>query len=56
MEVVSKDQDKCEEIIIDWFKEIFNIEDEKEIKSVIFYSDNEKIYEINFNKNKKIIF
>ena len=49
MEVISKVQDKCEEIIIDWFKKIFNIED-KEIKSVIIYSNNERIYEISFNE------
>ena len=32
MEVISKVQDNCEKKIIDWFKEIFNIEDEEEIK------------------------
>ena len=50
MEVISKVQDKCEEIIIDWFKEIFNIEDKEEIKSVIIYSNNERICEISFNE------
>ena len=52
MEVISKVQDKCEEIIIDWFKEIFNIEDKEEIKSVIIYSNNEKIYGISFKDSE----
>ena len=50
MEVISKVQDKYEEIIIDWCKKIFNIEDKEEIKSVIIYSNNERIYEISFNE------
>ena len=45
MEVISKVQDNCEKEFKDWIKKIFNIEDE-EIKSVIIYSNNEKIYEI----------
>ena len=44
MEVISKVQDNCEKKIIDWFKEIFNIEDEEEIKSVIIYSNIGKKY------------
>ena len=48
MEVISKVQDKCEEIIIDWFKKIFNIEDKEEIKSVIIYTNYGKIYEVSF--------
>ena len=56
MEVISKVQDKNEEIIIDWFKKIFNIEDKEEIKSVIIYSNNERICEISFNELKNNIF
>ena len=52
MEVISKVQDKCEEIIKDWFKKIFNIEDKEEIKSVIIYSNNERIYEISFKDSE----
>ena len=44
MEVISKVQDNCEKKIIDWFKEIFNIEDKEEIKSVIIYSNIGKKY------------
>ena len=47
MEVISKEKDKCEKIIIDWFKDIFNIEDE-EIKSVIIYTNYGQIYEVSF--------
>ena len=47
MEVISSEKDKCEKIIIDWFKDIFNIEDE-EIKSVIIYTNYGKIYEVSF--------
>ena len=50
MEVISKVQDKCDEIIKEWFKKIFNIEDEEEIESVIIYSNNKKIYEISFKE------
>ena len=42
MEVISSEKDKCEKFIIDWFKDIFNIEDE-EIKSVIIYTNYGKI-------------
>ena len=52
MEVISKVQDKCEEIIKDWFKKIFNVEDKEEIKSVIIYSNNERIYEISFKDSE----
>ena len=47
MEVISSEKDKCEKFIIDWFKDIFNIEDE-EIKSVIIYTNYGKIYEVSF--------
>ena len=47
MEVISKVLDKCEKKIIDWFKNIFNIEDE-EIKSVIIYTNYGRIYEVHF--------
>ena len=47
MEVISSEKDECEKIIIDWFKDIFNIEDE-EIKSVIIYTNYGKIYEVSF--------
>ena len=47
MEVITKVLDKCEKKIIDWFKKIFNIEDE-EIKSVIIYTNYEQIYEVHF--------
>ena len=47
MEVISKVINKCEKIIIDWFKDIFNIEDE-EIKSVIIYTNYGQIYEVHF--------
>ena len=50
MEVITKEKDKCEKFFIDWFKDIFNIEDEKEIKSIIIYSKNEQIYELNFKE------
>ena len=50
MEVISKVQDKCDKIIKEWFKKIFNIEDEEEIKDIIIYSNNEKIYEISFKE------
>ena len=46
MEVITKEKDKCEKIFIDWFKDIFNIEDE--IKSVIIYSKYRRIYEVSF--------
>ena len=49
MEVISKVQDKCDEIIKEWFKKIFNIEGE-DIKDIIIYSNNEKIYEISFKE------
>ena len=52
MEGISKVQDKCEEIIKDWFKKIFNIEHKEEIKSVIIYSNNERIYEISFKDSE----
>ena len=53
MEVISSEkQEECEEFIKDWFKKIFNIKYEVEIKSVIIYSKNEKIYEINFKDDK----
>ena len=52
MEVISNEKDKCEKFIIDWFKDIFNIEDEEEIKSVVIYSNNEKIYEISFKDSE----
>ena len=48
MEVISNEKDKYEKFIIDWFKDIFNIEDEEEIKSVIFYSNYGRIYEVSF--------
>ena len=49
MEVISNERDKCEKFIIDWFKDIFNIEDEdEEIKSVIIYTNYGKIYEVSF--------
>ena len=47
MEVMTKVLDKCENKIIDWFKKIFNIEDE-EIKSVIIYTNYGQIYEVHF--------
>ena len=47
MEVISSEKNKCEKFIIDWFKDIFNIEDE-EIKSVIIYTNYGKIYEVSF--------
>ena len=47
MEVISKVQDKCEKKIVDWFKKIFNIEDE-EIKSIIIYTNYGQIYEVHF--------
>ena len=50
MEVISKVQDKCDEIIKEWFNKIFNIEDEEEIKDIIIYSSNGKIYEISFKE------
>ena len=50
MDVISNEKDKCEKFIIDWFKDIFNIEDEEEIKSVIIYSNYGRIYEVSFNK------
>ena len=52
MEVISNEKDKCEKFIIDWFKDIFNIEDEEEIKSVIIYSNYERIYEISFKDSE----
>ena len=60
MEVISKECEKCEKgkkceeckecekFLKEWFKEIFNTEEE--IKDVIIYSHNEKIYEISFNE------
>ena len=47
MEVITKILDKCEKKIVDWFKKIFNIEDE-EIKSVIIYTNYGQIYEVHF--------
>ena len=47
MEVISKVQDKCEKKVVDWFKKIFNIEDE-EIKSIIIYTNYGQIYEVHF--------
>ena len=53
MEVISNEKDKCEKYIIDWFKDIFNIEDEEEeIKSVIIYSNYGRIYEISFKDSE----
>ena len=52
MEVISKVQDNCEKKFKDWIKKIFNIEDEEEIKGVIIYSNNEKIYEISFKDSE----
>ena len=52
MEVISNEKDKCEKYIIDWFKDIFNIEDEEEIKSVIIYSHYGRIYEISFKDSE----
>ena len=52
MEVISNENDKCEKYIIDWFKDIFNIEDEEEIKSVIIYSNYGRIYEISFKDSE----
>ena len=52
MEVISKVQDNCEKEFKDWIKKIFNIEDKEEIKSVIIYSNNEKIYEISFKDSE----
>ena len=47
MEVITKVLDKCEKKIVDWFKKIFNIEDE-EIKSIIIYTNYGQIYEVHF--------
>ena len=47
MEVITKVLDKCEKKNVDWFKNIFNIEDE-EIKSVIIYTNYGQIYEVHF--------
>ena len=47
MEVITKVLDKCEKKVIDWFKKIFNIEDE-EIKSIIIYTNYGQIYEVHF--------
>ena len=47
MEVITKVLDKCEKKIVDWFKKIFNTEDE-EIKSVIIYTNYGQIYEVHF--------
>ena len=53
MEVISNEKDKCEKFFIDWFKDIFNIEDdEEEIKSVIIYSNYGRIYEISFKDSE----
>ena len=52
MEVISKEKDKCEKFFIDWFKDIFNIEDEEEIKSVIIYSNYGKIFEVSFKDSE----
>ena len=48
MEVISKEKDKCEELIVDWFKDIFNILDTEKINSVIIYTNSGQIYEISF--------
>ena len=52
MEVISNEKDKCEKFFIDWFKDIFNIEDDEEIKSVIIYSNYGRIYEISFKDSE----
>ena len=51
MEVITREKDKCEKVIIDWFKEIFNVEDE-EITNVIIYTNYGKIYEVSFEDHR----
>ena len=48
MQVMSNEKDKYEKFF-DWFKDIFNIEDdEEEIEKVIIYTNNKNRYVLQF--------